>query len=103
MLKAKKIAYRYREYTEEPLTKAEIETVLGRLGLGPKDVLRRNDAAYAAAGLTGKESDEKLVRAMAKHPTLLQRPIGVLGERAVIGRPPANLLTLAKGDGKRKR
>jgi arsenate reductase-like glutaredoxin family protein len=49
-------------------------------------------------GVTGEESDAELLRLMAEHPTLLQRPIGVTGtgkdRRAVVGRPPENLLEL---------
>ena len=96
MLEENKIAYRYREYTEEPLDKAELVKVLGYLGLGPKDVLRKNDVAFKDNGLTGNESDAKLISLMVAHPTLLQRPIGVKGKRAVLGRPPENLLKLAK-------
>jgi arsenate reductase len=96
LLEENKIAYRYREYTEEPLDKAELVKVLGYLGLGPKDVLRKNDAAFKDNGLTGNESDAKLIALMVAHPTLLQRPIGVKGKRAVLGRPPENLLNLAK-------
>jgi arsenate reductase len=96
LLKAKKIAYRYREYTKEPLKKAELVELLRLLGVGPKDVLRKNDAAYKQNGLTGDESDKQLIELMLAHPTLLQRPIGVSGKRAVIGRPPEKLLGLAK-------
>ena len=94
MLDAKKVKYRYREYTEDPLSAAEIKKILGLLGMGPKDVLRKNDKAFKDNGLTGDESDAKLIGLMAKHPTLLQRPIGVKGKKAVVGRPPENLLKL---------
>ncbi len=94
MLDAKGVSYRYREYTEEPLNQAEIKRVLGYLGLTPREVLRKNDKAYQDNGLTGKESSAALIRLMAKHPTLLQRPIGVAGQRAVIGRPAERLLEL---------
>lgn len=86
--------YRYREYTEEPLSKKEIEAVLSKLGLTPHDVLRKNDKAFKELGLTGQESAKELIRLMAEHPTLLQRPIGVVGNKAVVGRPPENLLTI---------
>lgn len=95
MLDEKGIEYRYRDYVKNPLSEAEIREVLGRLGHRPKDVLRTKDAAFQALGLTGDEPDEELVAAMARHPTLLQRPIGVAGERAVVGRPPERLLELA--------
>ena len=94
MLDEKGVKYRYREYTQEPLTKAEINKVLKLLGVKPQAVLRKNDAAYKQLGLTGKESVTQLVALMAEHPTLLQRPIGVLGNKAVLGRPVDNLLDL---------
>jgi arsenate reductase len=94
LLKKKGIEYRYREYTEEPLSKKEIENVLGMLGVEPSAVLRKNDAAYKALGLTGKESKAKLVALMAEHPTLLQRPIAIVGKKAVVGRPPDRILGL---------
>jgi arsenate reductase len=92
LLNEKGIDHRYREYTREPLSEEEIRDVLRKLGLRPRDVLRKNNL-----GFTGEESDEKLIAAMALHPTLLQRPIGVLGDRAVVGRPPERLLELFSG------
>jgi arsenate reductase len=93
LLDEKGIAYRYRDYVREPLTEAEIRDVLARLDVPAREVLRRKDPAFQ--GLTGAEPDAELIAAMARHPTLLQRPIGVLGERAVVGRPPERLLELA--------
>jgi arsenate reductase len=89
LLNEKGIEHRYREYTREPLSETEIRDVLRKLGLRPRDVLRKNDL-----GFTGEEPDDMLIAAMARHPTLLQRPIGVAGERAVVGRPPERLLEL---------
>jgi arsenate reductase len=89
LLDEKGIPYRYREYTREPLSEKEIHDVLRRLSLAARDVLRKNDM-----GLTGDEPEAELIAAMARQPTLLQRPIGVLGERAVVGRPAERLLEL---------
>ncbi|MEQ9496631.1 MAG: ArsC/Spx/MgsR family protein [Deltaproteobacteria bacterium] len=94
MLDERGIEYRYREYTQDPLDAAEVKRVLKKLGLGPKDVLRKNDKAYKELGLTGDESDAELIEYMGEHPTLLQRPIGVKGKKAVVGRPVENLLEL---------
>ena len=91
MLDERGIEYRYREYNREPLSEKEIRDVLRKLGLRPRDVLRKNDL-----GFTGDEPDKELIAAMARHPTLLQRPIGVLGDRAVVGRPPERLLELVE-------
>ncbi len=94
MLEDKGVAFRYREYTRERLTPPEIERLLQLLGLEPEDVLRKSDKAYTAAGLTGSETAAELVELMAQHPTLLQRPIAVLGDKAVLCRPVDNLLEL---------
>ena len=92
MLDEHDVPYTYREYTQDPLTEAELRDVLGKLGMGPRDVLRSRDAKKAE--LTGDESDDALIAAMAENPRLLQRPIGVVGDRAALGRPVENLLTL---------
>jgi arsenate reductase len=88
------IDFEYREYRRDPLSVDEIRAVLEKLELGARDVLRRHDRAAKELGLTGAETDERLIELMAEHPTLLQRPIGVAGSRAILGRPPENLLGL---------
>ncbi|NIM01423.1 MAG: arsenate reductase (glutaredoxin) [Acidobacteria bacterium] len=95
MLDENGIEYRYREYRKEPLSEKEIRSVLKKLGTKAQDVLRTRDRAFKELGLSGDESEAELISHMAEHPTLLQRPIGVSGKRAVIGRPPEALLTLA--------
>ena len=92
MLNENGIAHTYREYTAEPLSETEIRDVLSKLGVGPRAVLRKRDANKA--GLTGDESDDQLIALMAENPRLLERPIGVVDDRAAVGRPPENLLDL---------
>lgn len=94
MLKEHDIAFEYREYKKDPLSLAELRRIMQQLGVSPKEVLRTRDRAYGELGLTGDESDEQLLEHMAAHPTLLQRPIAVHGERAVVGRPPERILEL---------
>jgi arsenate reductase len=57
-------------------------------------MLRTKDPNVKELGLTGDEPDAKLIAAMARHPALLQRPIGIVGDRAMVGRPPERLLEL---------
>lgn len=103
MLKERGIDFDYREYRENPLSGTEIRRLLALLGLAPKDVLRRRDRAFRELSLSGDETEGELIALMAKHPTLLERPIGVLGKLAVIGRPPEKLLALVeKGPSDRK-
>ena len=96
MLEKKRIPYRYRDYRQEPLSQKEIRNLLGLLGAKPRDLLRRNDKAFKELGLTGDEDARTLIRHMANHPTLLQRPIGLYRKKAVLGRPIEALLGLAK-------
>lgn len=88
-MKEKGLEYRYREYTKEPLSADELRSVLGMLGVPAKAVLRGRDAKKE--GLTGDESEERLIEAMAANPNLLQRPIFVLDGKAVVGRPVERL------------
>jgi arsenate reductase len=97
LLEEKGIEYRFRDYVKNPLTETEIRDVLARLGLRPRDVLRAKDPAFKELSLAGDEPDAQLIAAMARYPTLLQRPIGLAGDRAVVGRPPERLLDLVSG------
>ena len=81
--------YEYREYTQDPLDAKELKTLFGKLKRKPHELLRKRDAK--ALGLSGDETDAQLIKLMAEHPTLLERPILVAGRRAVVGRPVDNL------------
>lgn len=94
MLDGKGIEYRYRDYVREPLSEKEIRKVLRLLGVPARAVLRTQDAAFKELGLTGEEPENRLIELMARHPTLLQRPIGVAGGKAAVGRPPEALLEI---------
>lgn len=96
MLDEKAIPYRYREYTREPLSEDEIRGILRLLGTSARGLLRTKDSAYAELGLAGEVPDDELILAMARHPTLVQRPIGRLPGKAVLGRPPERLLELVE-------
>ena len=94
MLDERGTKYVYREYTQEPLSRDELERVFSMLGVSPKALLRKNDKAYKENGLSGEEPDAELLGLMVEHPTLLQRPIAILGEKAVVGRPAERILEL---------
>lgn len=77
--------FRYREYREDPLDVDELRSVLSLLGVGPRDVLRPKEAKALGIGL--EVDGDALVARMAESPTLLQRPIVVRGDRAIVARP----------------
>jgi arsenate reductase (glutaredoxin) len=79
------------EYHVTGLTEDELRGLLARMGAGPRDVLRmREPRAREAAGL----DDDALIAEMVAHPELVQRPIVVRGDRAVLARPVERVLDL---------
>ncbi len=84
-----------RRFLEEPPTPDEVSGLLVRLGVPPQAVARKDADEYQALRLSDRSSDDELVRAMAQHPRILERPILVVGDRAVVGRPPERVLELA--------
>ena len=77
-----------REYLDDPLSVDELRRIVALLGVRPIAIVRRGEAEYAALGLSEATPDEEVLRAMAEHPILIERPIVVRGGRAVVGRPP---------------
>ncbi len=82
-------------YLETPPDAAQLLDLLAKLGIGPRQLLRSGEDDYKALNLADPSlSDEQLIAAMASHPKLIERPILVAGDKAVIGRPPENILEL---------
>ncbi len=84
-------------YLDTPPDADTLRGLLRRLGIGARELLRRGEAAFRDNGLDDPALDEAaLIAAMVKHPILIERPIVVVGEAAVIGRPPERVLELIK-------
>jgi len=81
-------------YLETSPDAQEIRGLLGKLGISAAQLVRRGEEAYKECGLNSNSSEEELIAAMASHPKLIERPIVVSGARAVLGRPPENVLEL---------
>ncbi len=94
LLEERGIRFETRRYLEDPLSPDELESLSRRLGLPPLAFTRTGQAEFESAGLTQDSSPAELVRAIAAAPILMERPIVVRGERAAVGRPPENVLTL---------
>jgi arsenate reductase len=78
----------------QALSENELKKLLHSAGLKPKDALRTNEAAYREHVAGRNLSDEQLLGVMAEHPELIQRPIVVRGNKAVLARPVENLAKL---------
>ena len=85
------------EYLKEPLSRSELENIAKRLGLRPKEFVRKNEAEFKDNNLAGKlEKDSDLFEAMTEFPKIMERPIIISDLGAVIGRPPENVLKVLK-------
>ncbi|HHY84505.1 MAG TPA: arsenate reductase family protein [Verrucomicrobia bacterium] len=82
-------------YFETPLSERDLRSLVKKLGMKPADILRKDEPIAKKLGIGKKEfSDKELIALMAKHPDLIQRPIVVCGNQAVLGRPPENIRKL---------
>lgn len=78
-------------YLDNPPSATELKDLIGKLGISAADLLRKKEAEYREAGLSADSSDAEIISAMQKYPKLIERPIVVKGEKAVLGRPPENV------------
>lgn len=82
-------------YLETPPDAATLTTLLHKLNIPARALLRHKEAAYTELGLADETlSTEQIINAMVNHPKLIERPIAIIGERAAIGRPLDNILAL---------
>jgi len=80
------------EYLKAPLNKADIKNIMAQLNCSALEMMRPKEAEFTEQNLKGA-SEEQLINAMADTPKLIERPIVTNGSKAIIGRPPENVLT----------
>ena len=94
LLEARGVEAEYVRYLDEAPSRTEVERVMGLLGIDdPRAMMRTSEAVYVELGLDDADRDG-LIAAMVAHPILIERPIIIRGERAVVARPPERLLEL---------
>lgn len=94
LLQGRGLEPRVVEYLKAPPTAHELEAIVGQLGIKPEQLVRKGEAIYRAQYAGKTLSDREWIEAMIRDPILIERPIVVRGTRAVIGRPPENVLPL---------
>jgi len=95
LLEKRGIRPRIIEYLVTPPTEAELKSLLKRLGITPRELLRTKEEEYKKAKLDRPDvTDAEIIRALVKHPRLMERPIVVNGDKAALGRPPENVLKI---------
>ena len=82
------------EYLKAPPGKDELRVLLKKLGMQPSELVRRGEDAFKEHYAGKMLNEEQWLDALVAHPILIERPIVVCGDRAVIGRPPEKVLEL---------
>ena len=90
----KRVDFESVNYTEQELSAHQLKDLLHRAGLTPQDAMRTNEAAYRQHVAGKALSDDQLIRLMVEHPELIQRPLVVRGNKAVLARPADKLAEL---------
>ena len=87
------------EYLKSPPDATTVKQLINKLGITARDLLRSKEEEYKLAGLDDRNlSDDALIAAMVKYPVLIERPIVVIGEKAILCRPPEKVLALMGHD-----
>lgn len=82
-------------YLETPLSAEQLQAILSKLGISARQLLRKGEDAYKDNNLADDSlSEAELINKMVEFPKLIERPIVIKGEQAVLGRPPENVQSL---------
>ncbi|TWR87946.1 arsenate reductase (glutaredoxin) [Pseudomonas saxonica] len=95
LLEARGLTPTVVRYLDTPLTAAQLTDLLRKLNISARQLLRTGEEDYKILNLADDSlSEAQLIQAMATHPKLIERPILVVGDKAVIGRPPEKILEI---------
>jgi arsenate reductase (glutaredoxin) len=81
-------------YLETPPNVQELRELLSKLNLGPEDIIRKGEKLYKEVYQGKHLTQDEWLQVLADNPILIERPIIVNGDKAVLGRPPENVLTI---------
>ena len=95
LLQSKKVSFQIKEYLKEPLSKEELKELFQKLVLNPKDVVRKKEQKFKELNLDEKSLNiDQWIEILQNHPILLERPILMSSQKAIIGRPTEKLLEI---------
>lgn len=99
LLKQQNIEPEIIDYLKMPPTAQELEDILQKLAMEPRQLMRKKEAEYKASGLDDESLDRQtLINGMISHPILIERPIVIANGKAAIGRPPEAVLAILQTD-----
>ena len=94
LLEAEGVSPKVIRYLDDTPSEAQLRDVLKMLGIGARELMRTKETLYKELGLKAVTDEDALIKAMAEHPKLIERPIVIKDGKAVIGRPPEKVVTL---------
>ena len=99
LLRESGVPFEKVNYYIEPLSEVKLRELIRKMGIVPRELLRKTESIYRKLGLgKGDRDDNELIGLMVKHPDLIQRPIVERGKQAVLGRPVENVKELLGRD-----
>ncbi|NUM32308.1 MAG: arsenate reductase (glutaredoxin) [Bacteroidetes bacterium] len=94
LLKSKGLNPEIIDYLKNPPTLDELKDLIKKLGIPPENLVRKKEKIFIENYSNNSFSDDEWLELLAQNPKLIQRPIVVNGNRAIIGRPPENVIKL---------
>jgi arsenate reductase len=95
LLEEKGVSPEIVEYLRTPPSRSELSMILDRLGMEPRDLMRKKEEPYKTLNLADENLDrDALIDAMIENPILIERPVVVNGSKYALGRPPENVLEI---------
>lgn len=94
LLEKKGVKPDIREYLKEPPTKTELKELIRKLGIKPEELIRKKEPIFSEKYAGKTLTDEQWITAMVENPILIQRPIVIEGNKAIIGRPAERVIEI---------
>lgn len=96
LLEENKCDFTIREYLKDPPTKKELKELIVKLQCKPFDIVRKTEPLFIEKFKGEKISDSQWIKVLSEHPILIERPIIIDGERAIVGRPAGFIVNFLK-------
>lgn len=94
ILRTKNIEFEIIEYLKDNLTKNQLKDLIKKLGIEPINLVRKNEQIWKENFKNKKLTSDEIIQILSDNPKLIERPIVELNDKAIIGRPPENIINL---------
>ena len=94
ILKINNIEFEIIEYIKDNLTKSQLQDLINKLGINPIGLVRKNEQIWKENFKNKELTSDEIIQILSDNPKLIERPIVELNDKAIIGRPPENIINL---------